>query len=290
MSLYLLTCSEDTIKRFNKSIVNAIFLDDVNTLISDDIKKQLPSDRFNLWGFKNGKNNDKNWEKMKTSDSVFFIKWESDGKSNIIAKGKVIAKEKNITLAEEIWGSKNKIIWEQIFYLTDIELTNIPVYHKNLERKEGGYYKDKAIQGSKIIDESNPNYNYLINLLEDDYMLSTEENKPSEYREGFLKKTFVNRYERNLAARNRCIELKGYQCLICGFDFGTTYGEEFKGYIHVHHLVPLHDIGEDYEVSPEKDLIPICPNCHAAIHILLSKKPDLSGNDSIEKLRALITK
>lgn len=54
MTLYLLTCSKDTIRRFDKSIVNAIFLDDVRTLVGDDVIEQLPSDRFNLWGLKDG--------------------------------------------------------------------------------------------------------------------------------------------------------------------------------------------------------------------------------------------
>ena len=53
---------------------------------------------------------------------------------------------------------------------------------------------------------------------------------------------------------------------ICGFDFEKTYGEIGKGFIHVHHIVPVSEIGESYRVDYEKDLIPVCPNCHAMLH------------------------
>lgn len=69
-------------------------------------------------------------------------------------------------------------------------------------------------------------------------------------------------------------------CQICGFDFGAFYGKELEGRIHVHHLKPLSEIGKEYEVDAEKDLIPICANCHLAIH---SKKPVYTP-DEIKKM------
>ena len=51
-----------------------------------------------------------------------------------------------------------------------------------------------------------------------------------------------------------------------GFNFIEKYGEIGRDYIHVHHLVPIKEIGEQYEVDPIKDLRPVCPNCHAIIH------------------------
>ncbi|MGH8226507.1 MAG: HNH endonuclease [Steroidobacteraceae bacterium] len=36
--------------------------------------------------------------------------------------------------------------------------------------------------------------------------------------------------------------------------------------IHVHHVKPLSAVGRGYQVDPVKDLIPICPNCHAVAH------------------------
>ncbi|HHE7415551.1 TPA: HNH endonuclease, partial [Klebsiella pneumoniae] len=32
------------------------------------------------------------------------------------------------------------------------------------------------------------------------------------------------------------------------------------------HLIPLSDIKENYSLDPKKDLIPVCPNCHAMLH------------------------
>ena len=58
----------------------------------------------------------------------------------------------------------------------------------------------------------------------------------------------------------------GTTCVICGFDFGSVYGSEFAGFIHVHHLRQLSDVGGEYVVDPVADLRPVCPNCHAVIH------------------------
>jgi len=84
--------------------------------------------------------------------------------------------------------------------------------------------------------------------------------------EGAKKSITVNAYERDPKARQKCLKIHGYSCAICGFDFEKIYGNLGKKYIHVHHIVPLSSIKETYTVDPEKDLIPICPNCHAMIH------------------------
>jgi len=84
--------------------------------------------------------------------------------------------------------------------------------------------------------------------------------------EGNVTRISVNRYERDSGARAQCIAIHGSMCAICGFDFSVTYGPDMNGVIHVHHLTPLHKIGEGYAVNPETDLIPVCPNCHAVIH------------------------
>lgn len=76
----------------------------------------------------------------------------------------------------------------------------------------------------------------------------------------------VNAYERNPIARKLCIEYFGVQCQICKMDFEKTYGKVGKDFIHVHHIIPLHEIQQDYIVDPKKDLIPVCPNCHAMLH------------------------
>lgn len=84
--------------------------------------------------------------------------------------------------------------------------------------------------------------------------------------EGGKRSVTVNAYERSAQARAACIEAHGSTCVICGMDFGRTYGDDFQGFIHVHHKVPVSQIGEQYKVVPQDDLVPVCPNCHAVIH------------------------
>ena len=79
---------------------------------------------------------------------------------------------------------------------------------------------------------------------------------------------FVNRYERSQKARSECIKHYGDKCVVCSFDFGATYGQDIaKGFIHVHHKRELSEIGGEYKVNPIEDLVPLCANCHAAIHL-----------------------
>lgn len=99
-----------------------------------------------------------------------------------------------------------------------------------------------------------------------DFVLPEEVSITATYYEGAVRHLTVNAYERNPAARRRCIAHYGPSCYACGFDFAATYGEVGAGYIHVHHLRQLADIDAQYEVNPITDLRPLCPNCHAIIH------------------------
>lgn len=84
--------------------------------------------------------------------------------------------------------------------------------------------------------------------------------------EGAVHAVLVNKYERSSVARQKCIQYYGCKCLVCGFEFEKVYGELGKNFIHVHHLIPLNEIGEEYIVDYKNDLIPVCPNCHAMLH------------------------
>jgi len=89
----------------------------------------------------------------------------------------------------------------------------------------------------------------------------------SVFPEGLLRRVYVNAYERSPAARVACIAHYGPTCVVCEFDFESTFGPLAAGYIHVHHLVPLSQVGGEYEVDPVTDMRPVCPNCHAVIHL-----------------------
>lgn len=91
--------------------------------------------------------------------------------------------------------------------------------------------------------------------------------------EGALHSVVISKYERNADARLACIEHYGAICFVCNFSFEETYGRLGRGFIHVHHLVPLSSISREYLVDPIRDLRPVCPNCHAMLH---RKDPPLS--------------
>lgn len=108
-------------------------------------------------------------------------------------------------------------------------------------------------------------------------------NEDSNAYEGIKKQVVVNKYERSSIARNKCIEFHGTSCKVCNLDFFEKYGEIGKGFIHVHHIIPIHKIGKEYKVNYKEDLIPVCPNCHAMLH----RKVD--GNElEIEALKLII--
>ena len=103
------------------------------------------------------------------------------------------------------------------------------------------------------------------------------------YVEGARKTVVVNAYERNRKAREACLQHHGFRCSVCGFLFGEMYGDLGERFIHVHHLKPVSGISSEYEIDPVTDLVPICPNCHAMIHIT---RPPLT----IDQLRSKITR
>ncbi len=86
------------------------------------------------------------------------------------------------------------------------------------------------------------------------------------YKEGAEQTRLTKKYERNRLNRELCLQNKGYKCVVCGFSFEATYGTIGSRFIHVHHVIPVSQIGPDYIINPVKDLVPVCPNCHAMLH------------------------
>jgi hypothetical protein len=103
----------------------------------------------------------------------------------------------------------------------------------------------------------------------------------SRYSEGSVTRILVNRYERDVEAREACIAHYGVKCHLCDFVFADFYGDIALDFIHVHHLRPISDLGANYQINPVEDLRPVCPNCHAALH---RRDPPYS----LEEVRQLI--
>ncbi|MEE1291245.1 MAG: HNH endonuclease [Spirochaetota bacterium] len=128
--------------------------------------------------------------------------------------------------------------------------------------------------------------NYINNYFNDFYIegFFNDVSKNESYHEGHIINAIVNKYERSSIARMKCIEYYGSSCIICGINFGKKYGSLGEGFIHIHHLRPLHTIGKDYIVDYKKDLVPVCPNCHAMIHRI-----ENGENLTIEELKVKLT-
>ena len=117
--------------------------------------------------------------------------------------------------------------------------------NKALVRIDNNWYASDQVLGNRLPEEIDPD---------------------EVFKEGALKTITVNKYERSAKAKSKCISHHGYKCAVCSFDFEEKYGNIGKNYIHVHHIIPISEVGQEYVLDPILDLIPICPNCHAMIH------------------------
>ncbi len=75
------------------------------------------------------------------------------------------------------------------------------------------------------------------------------------------------RHERDCRNRAAAIAIWGSRCQACGLDFGERYGDVASGFIHVHHTTPVSVLAPSTVVDLARDLVPLCPNCHAVAHL-----------------------
>lgn len=69
------------------------------------------------------------------------------------------------------------------------------------------------------------------------------------FTEGATTSILVNAFERNPKARAECLRHYGPKCVACDVEMDSIYGPIAEG------------------VDPVKDLRPLCPNCHAVVHL-----------------------
>lgn len=106
--------------------------------------------------------------------------------------------------------------------------------------------------------------------------------------EGAVRQRRVNWYERDPKNRKAAIKKHGMRCLGCDLKMEERYGKIAKGFIHVHHAKPLSTVPEDYQPDID-DLLPLCPNCHAVVH-LGEQKSRKKRPLTIKELQARIRK
>lgn len=87
------------------------------------------------------------------------------------------------------------------------------------------------------------------------------------FAEGAVQQVLVNRYERAPGSRESCVAHYGPTCVVCGFNFAAAFGPLAEGFICVHHLTPLSEVGAEYVVDPIAELRPVFPSCHATIQL-----------------------
>ena len=83
--------------------------------------------------------------------------------------------------------------------------------------------------------------------------------------EGNLTKVVIKRRERSPKNRLLCFAIHGNQCSVCGINPLVRYKVN-RNTLEAHHLEPLALITNPKKFDPRKDLVPLCPNCHRAVH------------------------
>ena len=185
---------------------------------------------------------------------------------------------------EEFWSDKSQYgkaeYYVRLRLLNEIDDDRLDLSHL----KEHGL-KGAPQRGMKIKTNELKDYIEEIMLESKKIEVLLEEEGTYEIYEGGKSSIKVNKYERSSIARQKCIEYHGVSCKICGINFEDMNGEVGKGFIHVHHIKPISEIDKEYVVDYKKDLIPVCPNCHAMLHRKINGR-----NLSVDELKKLIKK
>lgn len=101
-------------------------------------------------------------------------------------------------------------------------------------------------------------------------LIGYDEAEPAEFdTEGRVTSGTVTRRERSPRNRLLCLSIHGHRCIACDLVPHDVYGEA-GSIIEVHHLEPVSLLGEPRTYDPRTDLVPLCPNCHRAVH---TRKP-----------------
>lgn len=161
--------------------------------------------------------------------------------------------------------------------ILDFQPFSKPVYFKRpdgsyLEPIPSGRESNYWRYGVRAIDEST--YYEIVSLSDIDMNGESDLNDLSQglesafesRSEGGKTSAYTTRYERDGKIRQQVLLLHGYRCQNCSIDFSEKYGSHGKGFIHVHHLIPLAEIDQVHSPNPKTDFAVLCPNCHAMVH------------------------
>ena len=97
-------------------------------------------------------------------------------------------------------------------------------------------------------------------------LIGYDEAEPEEFDvEGRISIGTMTRRERSPRNRLLCLSIHGSVCAVCDLDPTDLYGEA-GSIIEVHHLESVSSLSAPRPYDPRTDLVPLCPNCHRAVH------------------------
>ncbi len=171
---------------------------------------------------------------------------------------------------EVLYGARAKYFFYNYGFINVLDISNSAFREKIIEKFlnwankiENFNLKEKFNSGQTKLKrfELLVHYNQIPKEIFDREKLL--EKNYDEFLEGF--KTEIVR-ETNYRNRELIYKAKlelGTTCFICSFNFEEKYGLHGKGFVEMHHLIP---ISEGKRISKIKDLVPVCSNCHRMLH------------------------
>lgn len=222
-----------------------------------------------------------NSKQITTNDRVFLMRLGKQKPTGIVASGTV----QTSAYADENWN-REAVSTTAMYIEFEMDALLHPKHQSLLQPEfasvEFNWHPQRS--GVRIPDEVAARLEelwkqHVSQVLDDAHPATQSQN--ALFVEGMRKPSSSVRFERDPNARKACISHYGTQCVVCGYDFGRMFGELGKGYIHVHHLVPMSERDGEYLIDPIHDMRPVCPNCHAMLH---RYSPPLS----IEELREIL--
>lgn len=93
-----------------------------------------------------------------------------------------------------------------------------------------------------------------------------EEVPPAWHSSTHVIPVLVNAYEQDPFSKLHCLQAHGTVCKVCSLDLERTYGKLGIDAIHVHFLPTKNGMNGGFILDPVRDLVPVCPTCHAMLH------------------------
>jgi predicted HNH restriction endonuclease len=85
------------------------------------------------------------------------------------------------------------------------------------------------------------------------------------FEEGFVSEILIELTHRNAGYARAVKERDGFTCVVCGFNFFTTYGERGRDFAECHHLLPF-SVLRGRRASTLDEAVTVCSNCHMLFH------------------------